>query len=169
MINTFLWIGGRSKATGPFPTSGPVHLWRTAVHEDGEPADLHWVHLVPEYPMERWDMAQLVFLGSLNFLNCRNIELVEPQRPRVETRRIARTGVTVQEINVFPVGRTTRTAAGDPVGGTPVSPVRGHFSHYGPQYGRGLLFGKYAGKFWIPQHARGADGQPEDRRYRLTP
>jgi hypothetical protein len=56
---------------------------------------------------------------------------------------------------VFPVGRTTRSARGEAVGGTPVHLVRGHFARYGPQYGRGLLFGKHAGRFFVPAHARG--------------
>jgi hypothetical protein len=37
----------------------------------------------------------------------------------------------------------------------PLTSVRGHFATYG-QDGRGLLFGKYAGRYWIPQHARGS-------------
>jgi hypothetical protein len=38
--------------------------------------------------------------------------------------------------------------------GVPLTSVVGHFARYGVD-GRGLLFGKYAGRFWIPQHARG--------------
>lgn len=33
--------------------------------------------------------------------------------------------------------------------------VRGHFSEYGPEYGRGLLFGRISGRFFIPPHVRG--------------
>lgn len=43
---------------------------------------------------------------------------------------------------------------------------------YGPAYGRGLLFGKYAGRFWWAAHARGRAGdgdEPVQRTYRLTP
>jgi hypothetical protein len=150
----FVWVGGRSQGS-PSPTGGPAHLWKFAVYDDGTPADLHWVHLVPEYPMEHWDMAHLVLLGALNFCNCRNVELVEPKRPRAEARRVARTGVQVHTINVFPTGKSARQAKADGGMGTPLTSVRGHFACYGPDYGRGLLFGKYAGRFWIPQHARG--------------
>ncbi|WP_426513151.1 hypothetical protein ACPPVO_22495 [Dactylosporangium sp. McL0621] len=49
-----------------------------------------------------------------------------------------------------------------------LSPVRGHFSHYGKQYNRGLLFGKYSGKFWVAGHVRGASrAEPKD--YVLKP
>jgi hypothetical protein len=154
LIDTVVWIGGRSPITGPFPTSGPMHMWRFAVYGDGQPADLHWVQLVQQYPMEHWDMAHLVLLGALNFMNCRNVELVEPQRPRAQARALARTGVRVSEINVFPIGRSTRGRAAA-THGVPLTSVRGHFARYGPAYDRGLLFGKYEGRFWIPQHARG--------------
>lgn len=86
--------------------------------------------------------------------NCRNVELVEPKRPRPVIRRLARLGVTVKTINVFPVGRSSRSEK-EPGAGVPLTSVRGHFARYGPEYGRGLLFGKLAGRFWIAQHARG--------------
>jgi hypothetical protein len=153
ILNTFLWLGGHG-GDGAFPTTGPVHMWRFAIYRDGEPADLRWIQLVPEYPMKHWDMAHATLLGSLNFLNCRNVELVEPQRHRGERRRLGRTGVVVKTINVFPAGRSSRTIATTGAG-TPLTSVRGHFAHYGPQYDRRLLFGKLAGRFWHPQSARG--------------
>lgn len=97
-------------------------------------------------------------LFTLNLLNCRNIVLVtDPARPRKVSRRIARTGVRVSEIHVLPSG--VRKVGGEavksaPLGSTPFHSVRGHPRKYGMD-GRGLLFGKYAGQFWIPQHARG--------------
>lgn len=169
LIEAFIWMGGRSHTTGEaVATIGPVHLWRIAVYDDGEPADIHWVRVLetidgahshdaklgdrPGFAGE--DAALLVLLGALNFLGCRNIELVEPQRPRGVRRRLERTGVRVQTLNVFPTGKSTRggPAAG---GGVPLTSVRGHFATYGEKYGRGKLFGKLEGRFWIPQHARG--------------
>lgn len=151
-----VWMGGRSDTLNRnIPVVGPLHMWLHAVHENGTPADIHWVKLREEYPMENWDMANLVVLGVLNYMNCRNVEIVEPSRPRAETRRIARTGVRVSVINVFPVGRSTRSDTKNKGCGVPLTSVRGHFSCYGPDYGKGLLFGKLAGRFWVPQHARG--------------
>jgi hypothetical protein len=172
-VDTCVWIGGHSKALGgSFQTAGPVHVWRSAVYENGEPADLHWVQLVPEYPLENWEMAHLVLLGALNFMNCRNVELVEPTRERHERKRLTRLGVRVHTISVFPVGRSTRNGpkAAGTGGGVPLTSVAGHFAHYGPEYGRGLLFGRLSGRYWIPQHARGAveHGQSEAD-YRLVP
>jgi len=169
IIDTFVWLGGRSGRGDAIGTLGPVHMWRFAVFASGQPADLRWVHLRPEYPLEHWDMAHLVLLGALNFMNCRNVKLVEPQRPRPERRRLARTGVIVQTINVFPVGRSTRGSGGGSSEGSPLTSVRGHFAAYGPEHGRGLLFGRLAGRFWIPQHARGSAERGETQSdYRLV-
>lgn len=167
-LTVFVWIGGQG-GSGPVPTTGPVHMWWIAVYDDGEPADIHWIHIAEDVPLEQWDMAQLVLLGSLNFLNCRNVALVDPVRPRAEARRVARTGVKVHTINVLPTGSSTRGSRGDPVG-VPLASVRGHFACYGPEYDRELLFGKYAGRYWRPQHARGSKEHGESQAdYRLAP
>lgn len=154
-VLALLFIGGRSPhLAGPIPTSGPLWGWRIAVYEDGSPADLRWVEVTPGDAHE-WDIASLVLLGSLNFLNCSNVDVAIPARPRAETRRIARTGVEVHTISVYPPGKATRTTSTETALGAPLRSVRGHFAHYGPDYHRGLLFGKLAGRFWIPQRAVG--------------
>lgn len=174
VTEVIVWVGGRGSQTGPVPTTGPMHLWRLATYDDGEPADYRWVQLLPGYPVQHWDMAHLVCLGALNFLNCRNVQLVEPGRPRAERKRLERTGVRVSTINVLPIGRARRGAKrGDPVG-VPLSSVRGHFAHYGAccshHEPRGQLFGKLTGRYWIPQHARGTADLGEVRSdYRLRP
>jgi len=170
-----VWVGGRSEAGGgAVPTVGPAHAWFIAVGQHGEPLDIRWVQLMPKYPMERWDMAQLVLLGALNFLNCTNVGLVEPYRPRAERRRIARTGETVHEIAVRATARrSSSTGAETDEASTPLTSVRGHFSHYGDccpgaHEPRGLLFGKLSGRYWIPQHARGsAEHGTTETSYRL--
>lgn len=124
---------------------------------------------------EAWDATIATIGAALNFLNASNVDIAEPARPRPIRRRISRTGVQVQTIVVRPPGRRrTKTSESRPIDAieTELSPVRGHFAHYGDQYGRGLLFGRYAGKFWVPGHVRGAgDGQQKDYvlRPRTTP
>lgn len=171
VLNTFVFMGGWSEEKGqPIPTSGPFIMYESAVAEDGEPLDLHWVHVDQRLPVSFWTNAHMTLLGTLNFMNCRNIELVEPRRPRAEARRVSRTGVTVKEINVFPTGKSTRGAKGERVGGQPMTSVRGHFSEYGEQYGKGKLFGKIEGRFWIPQHARGERDEGDiEQRYVVRP
>jgi hypothetical protein len=95
-------------------------------------------------------------LGALNLGNCVNVELMEPKRSRAESRRIERMGVRVSELHVRPISKSYRGKGGaEPLGTVPIHSVRGHFATYGPEYGRKLLFGKYAGRYWIPAHARG--------------
>lgn len=102
--------------------------------------------------------------------NCKNVAIVEPARPRAERKRMARIGVRVHEINVFPPGRAIASVKGEAVGGTPLTSVRGHFARYGAEYNRGLLFGKYSGQYWIQQHARGSADVGEVRSsYKLQP
>lgn len=139
--------------------TGPLHMIRLAVDEDGTLLDLSWQQLLPDVPIRTWDSAIVVTLSALTFLNCRNVTVVEPHRPRAERRRIERvsTDVRVTEINVFPRGVSVTGKRGDPtMGGVPATTVRGHVAHYGCHGRRGLLFGKIAGEFWIPFHARGS-------------
>lgn len=154
-VYALMFIGGRSKDE-PIRTAGPVYLWRLAIANDGSPLDINWVMLKEVSDPDIFDLPLVVLLGALNFLNCRNVEIVLPARPRPEQKRLARTGVEVHTINVFPIGSRHRSAGerGQQIGG-PHTPVRGHFATYGPEYNRGLLFGKYSGRFWISQHVRG--------------
>lgn len=151
-----MWLGGTDGTGRKVPVSGPYYAWKMAVYPDGEPADISWVDLGPTAGSD-WDMAQLTLLGSLQYLNCRNVEVVEPRRSRGFAKRMARMGVKVGQIRVFPVGRSTRSDRGEGIavgGDNPATPVRGHFAEYGVN-GKGLLFGRYAGRFYISPHIRG--------------
>ena len=138
--------------------AGPLHSWKWAADEDGTMLDIYNQQIDPR--LEDPDFyvnGLLTTLKALTFLNCRNVTLVEPHRPRAQRRRLERAGVRISEIHVFPSGTTVRGQS-MPVGagGRPLHSVRGHIARYGPKWGRGLLFGKIEGEFWIPQHARGA-------------
>ncbi len=182
-----IWAGGTSHGR-PLTTAGPCHMFRHAILEDGSPADINWVALmerkgeqvaahrtVPTDGMGEatWEAPLITVGASLNFLNATNVDVAEPTRPRPERRRLARTGVTVQTIVVRPPGRRhAKTGAARPIDSSEsvLSPVRGHWARYGPAYERGLLFGKYAGKFWIAGHIRGAaEVEPAPRDYVLKP
>jgi hypothetical protein len=167
-LSAFVWAGGVEYGQ-PIPTIGPMHSWQIDISEDGAPASIRSTDIIdPEY---QWDSVLLVLLGTLNFMNCRNVALVEPQRPRPERRRLASMGVTVKTLSVFPVGKAAIGRAAERYGaGTPLTSVRGTFRKYGPKYDRGLLFGKYEGQFWVPQHARGsAEHGTVEKDYRLVP
>lgn len=156
-IDIFVYAGGQS-ARGHMQTAGPLMMWRYAIYEDGHAADLYWIDLWDEKdegtPVKTGlDMANWVMMGALNFLNCRNVQIVEPQRDRAERKRLEKIGVKVHEINIYPVGkRSTYTKPNQPGAGIPLTSVRGYFATYTEER---PLFGKYPGRFWIPQHARG--------------
>jgi hypothetical protein len=173
VYNITVFVGGRSaQVGGPMPTTGPCHMFRLAVYPDGEIADIRWIALDAESATgefletnptgERWDMANLITLGALNLGNCVNVVLREPTRPRAQQRRIHRLGVEVSEIHVRPISSSYRGKGGGGVafGSVPLHSVRGHFAEYGTN-GRGKLFGKYSGRYWIPAHARGSSEHGE--------
>jgi hypothetical protein len=184
IAETAVWVGGQSGDGQHMPTSGPCHLFRHAINADGSPADINWLALtarkgqlaerrnIDDANQGTWDAAMITVGAALNFLNASNTDIAEPARPRPQRRRLARTGVTVQTIVVRPPGkRRAKSAAARPIDAseTVLSSVRGHFSHYGEAYGRGLLFGKYAGKFWISSHIRGAGEDTDPKDYILRP
>lgn len=137
--------------------TGPLHWWKWCATDDGVMEDLYEQYLSDRVERDVFTNNLLAVLHSLTFLNCRNVTLVEPNRPRAQRRRLDRAGVRLSEIHVFPSGVTVRGRT-MPVGagGKPLHSVRGHVARYGPRWGRGLLFGKHEGEFWVPQHARGS-------------
>ena len=153
------YVGGRAGGgTVPVKTMGPMFLWRIAVYGDGSIADVNWQNPLAFDNNEMFDNLILCVLKAYDLGNCVNVELAEPTRSRAEHRRMVRTGVTVSEIHVRSISKSYRSSKGQPLSpGVPLSSVRGHHAHYGPKYGRALLFGKYEGRYWIPQHARGSE------------
>lgn len=158
VMHVAVYMGGRGGGE-PVQTQGPLHVWRVAVYPDGEIADVNWIKIRDDLEVSLWDTAMMVLLDTYNLCNCVNVHVVEPDRPRPQRKRLSRMGVTVSEIHVKPVSRSYR-GKGTPLSAFPSSPlsaVRGHFANYGPKYGRGLLFGKYEGRYWVPQHVRGSE------------
>jgi hypothetical protein len=152
-------------------TSGPHYVELAAIDVDGALLDLRWIQVRPDLNREMWETALSVWLKATTFLNCTNVTIVTPSRQRQLRRQIERTGVDVTEIQVFSSRRSVRGArVPADSGGMPLSTVRGHVARYGPKFGRGLLFGKYEGEFWIPAHARGdAENGTHEQRYTIEP
>lgn len=162
-----LWVGGRSPKAGALPTFGPIIRWDVAAYEDGSIADIHWTQIYDlrgGSPEDFQQNAMLIWLQTYTLAGCTNVELVTPERQRPQRKRLDRLGVTPQTLVIKKTSKSYRHTKGDTddmIGGVPQSFVRGHYARYGPEYGRGLLFGKYAGKFWVPAHARGEGERPE--------
>jgi hypothetical protein len=159
-----LWVGGRSPQVGPLPTFGPILRYDIAVYEDGSIADIHWTQLMElkgNDPQTYSQNAMMIWLQTYTLAGCSNVELVTPERSRQQRRHLERMGVVPQTLVIKRTSKSYRHDSTKPLGGdVPQSFVRGHYARYGPEYGRKLLFGKYAGKFWIPAHARGEVERP---------
>jgi hypothetical protein len=108
------------------------------------------------------------FWAALGLMNCSNIELDTRDLDANTGRRMAQRfgerpeasgGYRFHTISIRPMRKGHRrngeSAMGAKTGLLALHLVRGHFARYGPQFNRGLLFGKYPGEFWIQPHARG--------------
>ena len=109
------------------------------------------------------DMPQLLLpvLFTFALMHCTNVASVDVPLARRYRRQQARVGNVVDAIRVKtlhlvafsangPDEASTRSAE---AGYTPLHLVRGHFATYTEDR---KLFGKYTGRFWIPQHNRGS-------------
>jgi hypothetical protein len=157
ITSAVVFTGGYHSSGVPVPTVGPLLMWKIPVYGNGDMADIRWFQLNRSMDKEVFTNAQMTFLMAVDLCNCVNVVVATPERSysRPVRRRLARTGVDFSEIHVRPVSKSYR-GNGVPLShGVPLSSVRGHKAEYGIN-GKGKLFGKYTGTFWIPQHARGS-------------
>ena len=97
-------------------------------------------------------------LMAFSFASCRNIEIirVEPSKELNRARRKkGKVPITPHHlIKILPFGKVfqkqSRTVSVGEDGKIDITIRRGSFARYGPDFGRGLLFGKYSGTFWRP-------------------
>lgn len=173
VIYAWTWCGGQTGDGQRMPTFGPFLRTDLAMDADGKLLDVHWARLTGAY--DGWEpehdtAIRLAIIGTLNLMNCRNIELVRKPYDRPARRRAMRLGGTgkglFESVLHINTGRTTVRRSGALREASEVSPatrlttVRGHPAHYGnccpsTHEPRGLLFGKYTGRVWIPQTSRG--------------
>lgn len=99
-------------------------------------------------------------MNTLAYLSCKNVSLAaRDNEPAAVRRAIKRHGGNAESYRyhvliVRPPGAKSDAPA-EEIGVMPRHICRGHFSEYGPDFGKGLLFGKYAGRFYIPPHMKG--------------
>lgn len=96
---------------------------------------------------------------TLGFMHCKNVVLSEHQPDCDHDRERKKAGLKpflrYSTINIDPAKRVLRTEGGIETNGLKkaLHIVRGHFSTYSEDK---PLFGKHAGTFWVPSHARGS-------------
>lgn len=137
-----------------------------------------WSYVSPHLDMQKWTperlnhahmaFSQIFFMPALmafHYANYQNIVTreVTPQYASRQARRDAerRNEPPLCKYHILEIGppgvkdpRRFRPLA-EVVAETPLHGVRRHCRRYGPKYGKGLLFGKYEGMFWIAPHTRG--------------
>lgn len=104
------------------------------------------------------------FVGAfetLAMLACSNVSLAPRLQRDAATVRAATkrngghaAGYRYHVLVVRPAGARSDAPAQE-IGNMPRHVCRGHFAEYGPEFGKGLLFGRLAGRFYIPPHVRG--------------
>lgn len=97
---------------------------------------------------------------SMLLLGCKNVSLAardpDPKQAKIATKRHGPTphGYRYHVLVVRPAGSKPGTP-GQEIGNMPRHVCRGHFAEYGPKYGKGKLFGRLEGRFYIPPHMKG--------------
>jgi len=103
-----------------------------------------------------------VILDVLSLLACKNVSLsprpmeISPREVRHARKKGDPDYFRYHILVVRPPGaRADDHSQEQEIGIMPRHVCRGHFAEYGPEFGKGLLFGRYAGRFFIPPHLKG--------------
>jgi hypothetical protein len=96
---------------------------------------------------------------AFHYLNYRNIVAGKvPGRydsPREAKNRPPARSYHILKVRPISARKSASRPFSEVIGNMPLHTVAGCHHRYGPKYGRGLLFGKYEGKFWVAPHVRG--------------
>lgn len=157
---------------------GPLSYMYAALDEGGRLLDLGWsltVQLaggedVEEATLQLTSQPFRVFMMTMSLMQCTNIETVYVDQPAAlgkkhRKRGKLRPGQELVRYQVLKVRQSAKQVARH--GGPALSAdlgafhgVRAGFHHYGNccpgvHAPKGLLFGKYEGRVWVPSHMRG--------------
>jgi hypothetical protein len=107
---------------------------------------------------------------AICFMHCKNVRVVDEEVPtKLAKRTEERHGYKPsphKRLIIEPLKQILKKEGGSDKNGIAKAMhiCRGHFAEYGETYGKGKLFGKYEGKFWIPSTVRGtkSGGKKED-------
>jgi hypothetical protein len=152
---------------------GPTQDWKVALDEDGAvagaeeqllPGQEKRISSATAYPSGRVRLEQNIFAPfhmALALLHCKNVELEtsKPAAPLSKKWKKKTGNALVEWTNVVVQvpGRVVRRAPGvqHAESDQRLHIVQGHFSEYGERYGKGKLFGRLEGRYWVPSHVRG--------------
>ena len=144
----------------------PPGYWLMAVDDRGrvanQPNGVKAFFAAQYYKQFSVQVLPLSFLHvsglALTFLHSKNVEILPP--PPLVKRRLPRNAEfksRYHRLRVKAIGQRREKDVSEPAGiSQSLHIVRGHFREYGPDYGKGLLFGKYSGRFWVAGHVSGS-------------
>lgn len=121
------------------------------------------------------DSARVVVMVALfacAVLHCKNVTTRQERLPRQLHRDRARRGLADIVYRTLVVGPSPGQSGGKsapkPEKTTRLHLCRGHFAEYGPDYGKGKLFGRLEGRYWVPPHVKGsAENGRVEKTYRV--
>lgn len=95
-------------------------------------------------------------LLAISFCHCKNVAITPETKPAALKKRQLERGkpsVTFKVLQISPMQKILRNAGAAEANGLKraLHICRGHFANYETKG----LFGKYLGRFWVPQHVRG--------------
>ena len=99
-------------------------------------------------------------LLGLSFMHCRNVKVVEEiPPPKLSKKHEKKHGVPLFRYHVLKIDHMKTVLEKEGHASSEglkkaLHICRGHFATYGKD-GKGLLFGRHAGRYWIPMHTRG--------------
>ncbi len=99
---------------------------------------------------------------TLLLLSCKNVSLnPHPMETTHREHRYAKRlggegSYRYHTLVVRPAGAHKNSPAQE-IGIMPRHVCRGHFAEYGPEFGKGLLFGRLSGRFYVPPHLKGKE------------
>jgi hypothetical protein len=136
-----------------------------SIDVNGRPAVQRTVTISSQWMDKENAVAQVdricyVACETLELLSCKNVSLEprdnDPKQVRRAEKRhgINSHGYRYHVLVVRPPG-ARHDAPSQEIGTMPRHVCRGHFAEYGPEFNKGLLFGKYSGRFYVPPHLKG--------------
>ena len=137
------------------PDNGKIHgvtyLFTPGISEEAKEYNLRFVHQIVNFPT----------CLALSFMHCRNVRVQEisppPKLAKAHQRRRRRPLLTYHVLEIDHMKSVLEREGRASTSGLQkaLHICRGHFATYGKD-GKGLLFGKHSGRYWIPMHTRGS-------------
>jgi hypothetical protein len=124
---------------------GHIAMWVVDTHQDAG------VAIMAD------SLAQVNFL-ALTFMHCKNVQVLNPPPPsKKRLPRKKKFESRYHRLKIEAIGQKRESAPGSRTGiQQSLHIVRGHFREYGEEFGKGKLFGKFSGRYWVAAHTSGS-------------